>query len=175
MDTNFKFKTRKGRRSPYFTLLILSVFLLSACSPIPLSVIVYLPQPLEVKVNGATDSFDPNGVPTSETPVLDERSMIQVEDVNVRIGQGSPIPVDIVISGTWPDLCAQISDVHSVVKDFQIEVTILASKSASCPLDQLGLPFLFELPLNAVELPDGVYTISVNGNTGTILEIPLKP
>lgn len=142
---------------------------------VPLNIVNIPLGPYEVNVNGVTTSFDSRAVPASAGPGLDEYSLIPVEAVEIRVGQGSPIPVDIVVSGNWPDLCAQIAEVQNSVRDFQIDITILASTSSPCPPDRLGLPFLFELPLNTVEMPEGVYKISVNGNDDTTLEIPLKP
>ena len=37
---------------------------------------------------------------------------ITVDKVEVEVGMGSPIPVEAVASGTWPDLCAQIAEVQ---------------------------------------------------------------
>lgn len=102
-----------------------------------------------------------------------ERNLIAVEHVEVQVGVGSPIPVEIVASGAWPDLCAQIAEVQSEVHGFEIEVTVLASTVESCPPDHLGLPFRFALPLNIVEMPEGTYTITVNG-VSTTFDIPVQ-
>ena len=99
---------------------------------------------------------------------------VTVNHVEVEVGVGSPIPVEVVGSGTWPDLCSQIAEVKSQVNGFEIEVTILASNADSCPPDQLGLPFRFALPLNIVEMPAGTYMITVNG-VSTSLDLPLQP
>ncbi|HSL47309.1 MAG TPA: hypothetical protein VK897_27970, partial [Anaerolineales bacterium] len=58
--------------------------------------------------------------------------------------------------------------------DFQIDVTVLASTTSSCPPDQLGLPFRYAFPLNVVEMETGTYTITVNG-TSTTLDLPIRP
>ena len=52
-----------------------------------------------------------------------------VEEVQVEIGVGSPIPVNIIVSGSWPDLCAQLSKVDQTVDMNRITVDILASPS----------------------------------------------
>lgn len=141
---------------------------------VPLN-IVNLPEgPYVVNVNGATASFDQRTVPAApvEAESLEERNLIPVEHVGVQVGAGSPIPVEIVASGTWPDLCAQIAEVQSRIDGYQIDFTVLASTVESCPPDHLGLPFRFALPLNIVEMPDGEYTITVNG-TSTKFELPI--
>ncbi len=140
---------------------------------IPLN-IVNLPEgPYEVNVNGVTASFDPRAVPVVSGEALAERNLIPVENVEVQVGVGSPIPVEIVASGTWPDLCAQIAEVQSKVDGFQIDVTVLASTVEACPPDHLGLPFRFAIPLNIVEMPEGTYTVTVNG-TSTTFDIPVQ-
>jgi hypothetical protein len=138
---------------------------------VPLN-IVNMPEGLYVvNVNGVTANFDPFAVPAEEQ---EERKPIQVEHVGVQVGEGSPIPVEIVASGTWPDLCAQIAEVQSEISGFEIDVTVLASTTDSCPPDHLGLPFRYALPLNIVEMEAGTYTITVNG-TSTTLDLPIGP
>jgi len=97
-------------------------------------------------------------------PVVKDFRPIQVEAVQVEIGVGSPIPVDIFVSGSWPDLCAQLAQVNQAINGNRITVDILASPaSKNCPPDQLGLPFRIALPLNMVEIAQDTYTIVVNG------------
>ncbi len=89
---------------------------------------------------------------------------VPVEHVHVEIGQGSPIPVEIFVSGTWPDLCAQLAEIDHSLQDFQFELNLLATPvDTDCPPDYLGLPFRIAIPLNMVEMPEGTYTIIVNG------------
>jgi antitoxin component of MazEF toxin-antitoxin module len=138
---------------------LIFVLILSACSPFAV-----------VSSSGEQPAPEVEAMPIA---AAQEYNLIAVEDVEVQVGVGSPIPVEIVASGTWPDLCAQIAEVKSQVNGFQIDVTVLAGTSESCPPDHLGLPFRFALPLNIVEMPDGVYTITVNG-TSTTFELPVS-
>jgi hypothetical protein len=139
---------------------------------VPLNIVNLPDGPYVVDVNGVTAGFDPRTRPASfESPA--DRSLIQVENVEVQVGVGSPIPVEIVASGSWPDLCAQIAEVQSTTNGFQIDITVLASTVDSCPPDHLGLPFLFAIPLNVVEMEAGTYTIIVNG-VSTSLDIPVQ-
>ena len=137
------------------TLLALSL-LLNACSP----------------VTSARSSGD-SPTPVVESLPPDNYKTITIDHVGMEAREGSPIPVDIVASGTWPDLCAQIASVDSRIDGFKIDVTILASTAAECPPDHLGLPFRFALPLNMVEMKAGTYTITVNG-VSTTFEWPLS-
>jgi hypothetical protein len=140
---------------------------------IPLNVVNLPEGPYEVNINGATASFDPRAVPAAPANDLAERNLILIEHVGVQAGQGSPIPVEIIASGTWPDRCAQIAEVQSSVNGFNMDFTILASTVESCPPDQLGLPFRFAIPLNIVEMQAGTYTITVNG-VSTTFDLPLS-
>jgi hypothetical protein len=89
---------------------------------------------------------------------------IAVEAVQVQIGVGSPIPVDVFVSGTWPDLCAQLAEMTQHFTGSIIEIELLASPvKPDCPPDYLGLPFRIAIPLNVVELPHARYSVVVNG------------
>ena len=141
---------------------------------VPLN-IVNLPEgPYEVNVNGVTASFDPRTTVAVSDEALAERNLITVEDVQVEVGVGSPRPVEVVASGTWPDLCAQIAETQTRMNGFQIDVTVLASTTETCRPDNLGLPFRYAFPLNTVEMEDGIYTITVNG-ASTTFELPIEP
>jgi hypothetical protein len=123
-------------------------------------------------------STDPASLPTAvplATPAIPGNLRpIPVDNVQVQVGVGSPIPVDIFVSGTWPDLCAQIAQINQRFTANQIEVDLLATPvDPNCPPDFLGLPFRIAIPVNAVELPEGSYTVVVNGIAGQALTIPL--
>ncbi len=93
---------------------------------------------------------------------------VPVTDVQVQVGVGSPIPVDIFVSGAWPDLCAQLAEIQQSIEGRQIELTLLATPvEANCPPDYVGVPFRIAVPLNAVELPAGSYTVVANGVSTT--------
>lgn len=141
---------------------------------IPLNIANSGAGPYEVNVNGAVGGFDHDTVPAAPVEAVTEGNLIPVENVEVQVGTGSPPPVEIVASGTWPDLCAQISEVQSRIDGFQVDITILASTANACPPDRLGLPFRFAIPLNIVEMEAGTYTATVNG-ASTTFEIPVLP
>jgi hypothetical protein len=101
---------------------------------------------------------------------------ITVEHVEILTGWASPIPALVAVSGTWPDLCAQLTAVsQTVVDDFQIEFEILATPAEpDCPPDYVGLPFALHIPLNWGQLPEGQYNVRVNG-AETVLYVPVTP
>ena len=97
-------------------------------------------------------------------PLTVDLRPLTVEHVGIEVGVGSPIPVDIFVSGTWPDLCAQLAQIDQKIDGFHIEVTLMTTAAQpDCPPDFLGLPFRIAIPLNVVEMPEGAYTVTVNG------------
>ena len=119
-----------------------------------------------------TSSSGQQPTPVIETAPASQYQPVIVDQVEVEVGVGSPILVEIVASGTWPDLCAQIASVETNINEFNIDITVLASSVENCHPDNLGLPFRFAIPLNIVEMEAGTYTITVNGTSNT-LDLPL--
>ena len=100
---------------------------------------------------------------------------ILVANVTVDVGVGSPIPVDAFVSGEWPDLCAQLAQISQRSEGKTFDITLLATAvDPACPPDFLGLPFRIAIPINVVELPEGEYTVAVNGAT-TTFSVPVTP
>lgn len=137
--------------------MLLFILILNACSPFVIA-----------------SSSGQQPTPIVETMPEAGYQPVTVDQVQVEVGVGSPIPVEIVASGTWPDLCAQIAEVQSEVHGFEIDVKVLANTTDSCPPDHLGLPFRYAFPLNIVEMEAGTYTITVNGTSAT-LDLPIGP
>ena len=135
--------------------MLLFILILNACSPFTIA-----------------SSSGQQPTPAVETIPPAGYQAITVD--KVEVGVGSPIPVEVVASGTWPDLCAQIAEVQSEVDGFEIDVTVLASTTSPCPPDHLGLPFRYAFPLNVVEMEPGTYTITING-ASTTLDLPVNP
>ena len=144
-------KTRRIARC-----MLLFILILNACSPFTIA-----------------SSSGQQPTPVVETIPPAGYQAITVDKVEVEVGVSS-IPVEVVASGTWPDLCAQIGEVQSEVNGFEIDVTVLASTSSPCPPDYLGLPFRYAFPLNVVEMELGTYTITING-ASTTLDLPVNP
>jgi hypothetical protein len=92
---------------------------------------------------------------------------LQVYAVEVQIGVGSPIPVDAFISGELPDICAQLAEVKHQLKDSKFEITLLVIPGTREECFRDTLPFRMTVPLNMVSLPDGTYTVDVNGVSTT--------
>ena len=102
------------------------------------------------------------------TPAAAGLRLLTVANVTVDVGVGSPIPVDAVVSGEWPDLCAQLAQITQRYEGKNFDITLLATAAdPACPPDFLGLPFRIAIPINVVELPEGQYTVTANGATTT--------
>lgn len=101
---------------------------------------------------------------------------IAIDHVQILTGWASPIPALVDVSGTWPDLCGQLAQIgQPLVDGYQIDIHLLATPAdLDCPPDYLGLPFAIQIPLNWGELPEGAYTVNVNGQQ-TELYIPVIP
>ncbi len=93
-----------------------------------------------------------------------ELRRIAIDHVQVEMGEGSPLPVEVVASGTWPDLCAQVALVEQHFAGSTIIIDVFATPvQTDCPPDQAGIAFRIAIPLNVAELPAGTYGVSVNG------------
>ncbi len=140
--------------------LVMLAFALAACAPAQVG---------PSTGSAALPTAAPPTVPVSTPEPVGLRPM-QVHNVEVQIGVGSPIPVDVFVSGEWPDLCAQLAEIRQHVESGKIEITLLASPAdPNCPPDHLGLPFRIAVPLNIVSLLEGTYTVVVNGVSTTFV------
>lgn len=117
----------------------------------------------------------PTALPAATSTTPGNLRPIPVDGVQIEVGVGSPIPVDIFVSGSWPDLCAQIAQINQRFNGNQIELDLLATAAdPNCPPDFVGLPFRIAIPVNTVEMAEGAYSVAVNGVTAAApLTIPL--
>jgi hypothetical protein len=97
-----------------------------------------------------------------------------VNDVQMQIGVGSPIPVDAFISAELPDICAQLAEVKMMQKDFTFDIALSVTPGAREECQRDTLPFRMYVPLNMVSLPEGTYTVNVNG-VSTTFQWPSEP
>ena len=113
----------------------------------------------------------PAATPSSEqpTPVIEATSVpsyqpVEVNQVKAEVGVGSPIPVQVTVTGTLPDTCAQIELVQQkqVGSNFGITISTIPSNAEGCMQD--SLPFEIVIPLNITNLPAGFYSVEVNGS-----------
>lgn len=138
---------------------------------IPLNVVNLPAGSYSVEVNGSRADFDlDTGNTSSSLPATDAtitRDDVQVDDVNVEIGVGSPIPVHAIVSLSLPNTCAQLGEIrlHREGTTFTVRLIADIAERADCKAD--SIPFRLEIPLNIVNLPEGPYEVNVNGVTAS--------
>jgi len=135
------------------TFLLLSLLLLLACSP--LTTIVrssgQAPTPV-VSYDSVSDDYQP----------------ISVDEVEVEVGVGSPIPVHVIVSGSLPDPCSQVEYTEIKQDGSNFIITLFATPDIGGPaVDGCikdPMPFKMGIPLNVVDLPAGSYSVTINGS-----------
>ena len=128
-----------------------------------------------VDVNGSRADFQMDTAnTTSSLPTVDSeitKEDIQVANVNVEIGVGSPIPVHAIVGVELVNTCAQLGEIrlHREGKTFYVRLVADIAERADCQgdLPTGPLPFLLKIPLNIVNLPEGPYQVNVNGVTAS--------
>ena len=144
---------------------------------IPLNVIGLPAGDYSVTVNGSRADFrlesgnSTSSPPTADPPIV--KDDIQVDDVTIEVGVGSPIPVKAVVSGNLPNACAHLGEVrlHRDETTFFVQLLAYLPEQTECTPDVI--PFRLEIPLNIVNLPNGTYEIIVNGETANFT-LPIK-
>lgn len=93
---------------------------------------------------------------------------ITVDQVEVEVGVGSPIPVHVIVSGWMPDPCSQVEHTEIIQDGSNFIITLSATPDVGGPaVDScIKAPMYFKMgiPLNVVDLPAGLYTVTVNGS-----------
>lgn len=144
---------------------------------IPLNVIDLPVGSYTVEVNGSRADFEiVNSVSTGELRTLEMptyKADIQVDDVSVEIGVGSPIPVHAIVSANLPKHCGQLGEVQLKRDGNTFFVRLIAELPKETECDNDSLPFRLEIPLNIVNLPEGTYEVNVNGAV-TSFDIPVQ-
>ncbi len=102
----------------------------------------------------------------ASAPVEDTGQLVEIDFAQVEVGLGSPTPVTVTIDARYPTTCAQFSQINQqIVKEgdaTKIMIEVRAMEMGEiCNPDPLS--FRIVLPVNAVALPKGVYTVEVNG------------
>ena len=145
---------------------------------IPLNMIDSPAGSYTVEVNGTHADFKmDSGDPKAGLPAADAftaKSDIQVDDVSMDIGVGSPIPVHAIVSGSLPNACAQLGEIrlHRAQDTFFVQLIAIQSANMDCDKNSAP-PFRLEIPLNIVGLSAGTYQVNVNG-AATAFDIPIK-
>lgn len=136
------------------SLLLSLTLLLNACSS--LTTIV------------SSSGQQPTPIESSDTPTpSDGYQTITVDDVNVEVGVGSPIPVFVHINGNLPDPCSQVEQTEIRQDGTNFIISLFATPDMGGPAVDSCIkdptPFKMSIPLSVVDLPAGTYSATVNG------------
>jgi len=144
---------------------------------IPLSVVDLPSGSYSVVVNGSRADFvldtanSTSSIRTADMPY--NKSDIQVDDVNIEVGVGSPVPVHAIVSANLPNACAQLGEVqiHRDGTNFFVQLIAYVPAQTDCNPDTL--PMRIVIPFNMIGLETGTYTAIVNGTeTSFELHVP---
>jgi hypothetical protein len=89
--------------------------------------------------------------------------VVQVDQVDVEFGQGSPFPVHAAVALSLPGQGSQISQITQRLEGPEFIITVLAVSPGSDGAMIDTLPYRMWLPLNMAGLPADTYTVTVNG------------
>jgi len=107
-------------------------------------------------------------------PNQQETGQVQIDQVEIKIGVGSPIPVEALIYGTMFDTCAQFSNIEHTVEGhefrFNIEVQKTQDPEIECLQDSVS--FTITVPLNMVNRPAGEYIVIAHNVSASFIWPP---
>jgi hypothetical protein len=107
---------------------------------------------------------------TADTPII--KDDIQVDDVYVDHGIGSPLPVHAIVSANLPSACAQLGEIRFHRDGYNFFIRLVADVPAQTDCGPDTLPIRLEIPLNIAGLEEGTYTVMVNG-VSTSFDLPI--
>ena len=144
---------------------------------IPLSVVDLPAGSYFVDVNGVRGDFKLEAgssaadLLSADTPLV--KRDVQVDDVSIEVGLGSPLPVHAVVSANLPSACSQLGEIqmHKDGNTFNVRLTASMPAETDCSPDPL--PMRVEIPLNLFLLPEGTFEVIVNGATANFT-IPMN-
>lgn len=113
------------------------------------------------------------GVPTAYVPATEPsddgvvEGLASVENIDILILESFPVQIHVVARGNLPDGCTTL---HEVIQErdgntFRVRITTVRPVGMACT--QALVPFEEIIALDVYGLPAGIYTVDVNGVTGT--------
>jgi inhibitor of cysteine peptidase len=112
---------------------------------------------------------DPAGAGGSDLPFggdVIERDAI-VDKVEIALLESFPVQVMVTVRGSVPDGCTTIGRHEQTVEGNTIKVHLYTVRPADAMCTQALVDYEERIPLDAVGLPAGEYTVDVNGATGS--------
>jgi len=110
--------------------------------------------------------------PTTQIPTVPSddgvvEGVASVEDIDILILESFPVQVNVVAWGNLPDGCTTIDEVIQERDGNTFRVTITTVRPVGMVCTEALEPFERVIALDVYGLPAGVYTVDVNGVTGT--------
>ena len=90
-----------------------------------------------------------------------------VENIAILILESFPVQINVVARGNLPDGCTTINEVIQERDGSTFRVTITTIRPVGMVCTEALVPFEKVIALEVYGLPAGVYTVDVNGVTGT--------
>jgi inhibitor of cysteine peptidase len=107
----------------------------------------------------------PAAVPADPGPV--EVRLAAVDSIDILVMESMPVQVSVVANGNLPDGCTSIGQATTQREKNTFVVTLTTTRPVDAVCTQALVPFEQAIPLDAEGLTAGLYTVSVNGVTGT--------
>jgi inhibitor of cysteine peptidase len=115
-----------------------------------------------------TAEAPPATPPEAQTPSGDTvHGEAIVDEIDILILESFPVQVNVVARGNLPDGCTEIDEIISELEGQTFNVTITTARPADAMCTEALVPFEETFSLDVYGLPAGVYTVDVNGVTGT--------
>ena len=135
-----------------------ALLMLAACAPAP-------------SAPGIGNEADPTATPQGQPGDTQDRpaNQAQVESVELLLLESFPVQVHALVKGNLADGCTEIDQIQQT-RDLDAKaftVTITTSRDPDKICTQALVPFEESIPLDARDLPAGIYTVDVNGVQGT--------
>ena len=90
-----------------------------------------------------------------------------VDEIDILILESFPVQINVVARGNLPDGCTEIDEIIREHEDQTFNVTVTTARPADVMCTEALVPFEETFSLDVYGLPAGVYTVDVNGVTGT--------
>jgi inhibitor of cysteine peptidase len=91
----------------------------------------------------------------------------QVDSIELLTLESFPVQINVVARGNLPDGCTMIDQIAQERQSDTFKVRITTRRPADKMCTEALVPFEETIALEVVGLPAGIYTVEVNGTTGS--------
>lgn len=90
-----------------------------------------------------------------------------VTDIDIVLLESFPVQVRVTAKGQFDDVCTDLAEVKTRKEANTFFVTVASARFKDADCSQVSTPFEEHIPLDVYGLPQGIYTVNVNGITDT--------